>query len=105
MADVTDRYFVMLAPKERDSGESFTMSHHVERCGLSLTFRHGPVFGSNGSARMRIGPSRDIASGEHTLRARFQAGIHYDSALDGDTRLCGTINSGTDADTGNDEVA
>jgi hypothetical protein len=54
---------------------------------------------------MWIGPSRDIASGEHTLSTRFQAGIHYDSALDGDTRLCGKIDSGANADTGNDEVA
>src|ERR1700681_1615754 len=43
VADIIDRHVIMLAPEERHRVEFLTLPQHVERRGLSLTFRDHPM--------------------------------------------------------------
>src|SRR5262249_9621407 len=54
MTAVDDRNVVMHAPEERDSGEFYSSTQHVERCGLAMTLRNNPVLDANILAGMRI---------------------------------------------------
>src|SRR6267154_285330 len=61
VADVVDRYVVVLAPEERHRVESLAKTEHVACRGLALTFGHHPMLNANVRAGMRVGPARDIA--------------------------------------------
>ena len=89
MADIVDRYVVVLAPKEGNSGKFLTMSHHIECSGSSLTLRHNPMIDPNVSASMRIWPARNVSSGKHTACTGLQTGIHDDAAVDDKSRPYG----------------
>jgi hypothetical protein len=105
MADVIDRHFVVLTPKEGNSGKVLAMSHHVKCCGLSLTLRDHPVFNSKAAARVRVWPACNIASSKNSLHTCFKSGIPDDSALDGNPRSYCKVNSGADTDTSNNKVS
>src|SRR5271155_3970260 len=81
MADVVDRDVVMLAPEEGSRRERRPVADHIERGDLALALRDNPMLDPNRLATDRIWPTRDIARGEYTGRARFEIGVDNDAPI------------------------
>ena len=81
MADIGDRNVVMLAPEERNRVEGLMAPEHVERGGLSLSFRHDPMLDANGLATKPVRPARNVAGGENSRRARLEKRVDGDAAV------------------------
>jgi hypothetical protein len=63
------------------------MSEHVERGGLALPLGDDPVLDPDVLAAVRIGPARNVAGREESGRARFEKGVHDQSAVEPQTGL------------------
>src|SRR5438874_13686896 len=61
IADVVDRYVVVLAPEEGSGAEFLALAQHIERGELALPLGEDPMFDTDILAAARIGPARDIA--------------------------------------------
>ena len=103
VADIVDRYVVVLAPKERNSRKLLTMSHHIQCSGPPLTLRRNPMIDPNVSASMRIWPGRNVSGGKHTACTGLETGIYDDATVDDKSRPYGKFYSRVD--TSNDEIA
>src|SRR6516162_474619 len=82
MTNVVDRDVVVLAPEERHSVEFLALPQHIAGGGLPLTLSDHPMLDPDILARMRIGPSRYIASGEDAGDAGLEMGVHDDPAIE-----------------------
>src|SRR6267142_2696606 len=88
VADVVDRYVVVLAPEERHGIESLPRAEHVERGNLPLALRHHPVFDPDRGTTVPVRPARDVAGGEHGGRVGFQVLVDRNAAVE---RQAGTF--------------
>src|SRR4051794_10050920 len=89
MTDIVDRKVVMLAPEERDVGETFAPPQDIARNGLALELSSDPVFDPERFPTVRIRPSRDIAGGIDSRRAGLQVCVHDHAAVDREAGLLG----------------
>ena len=104
VANIIDRHVVVLAPEERHRIEFLALPQHVERCGLSLALRDHPMFHADIFVGMRVGPARNIARSIDTGDARFEKGIHQDTAIEHKARPFGQRQTWPHPDTNNHEV-
>src|SRR3569833_4441217 len=89
MADIVDRYVVVLAPEERHGAEGRALAEHVERRGLALPFGDDPVLDADALAGIGVRPARDVAGGIDVGRAGHEALVHADAFVDREARLLG----------------
>ena len=94
----------MLAPEERDVGETFAPPQDIARDGLALAFGNHPVFDPERFPTVRIRPSRDIAGGIDSRRAGLQVCVHDHTAVDREAGLLGKLDARPHADADDDEV-
>ncbi len=94
----------MLAPEERHGDEFLAMAEHVECRGLPLPLGNHPMLDPNVLATVRIWPPRNVAGREDPRRARFQKGVHDDTAIDAEPSLFGEPDPRSHADAGDNEI-
>src|SRR5262249_29959247 len=102
MADIVDRYVVMLAPKERNVSKRLHLPEHIARGGLALAFGHDPVLDAEILSAVRIGPARDIAGRKDSRRAAFEIFIHRDAPIDFEAGALGQLGSRPHSDADDD---
>ena len=82
VADVLDRDVVVLAPEKRNRVEPLAIAEHVPSGHLTLALGDDPVFDADSRAGVGIGPSSDVAGGEHARRAGLEILVDGDAAID-----------------------
>src|SRR5262245_18525157 len=98
MTAVEDGNVVMHAPEERDSGEFYCSTQHVERRCLALTLRNNPVLDANILAGMRIRPAGDIAGGKNVLNTRLKIAVHQHTAIKRQAGCLGKLSARANSD-------
>src|ERR1700719_3747427 len=86
VADVIDRYVVMLAPEEGRPGVALAAAEHVARGGLALALGHDPVLDAQPLAAVAIGPAGDVAGGVDAGHAGLEIVVDEHAAIDGEPR-------------------
>jgi hypothetical protein len=81
MTDIIDRDVVVLAPEEGDGGKSLAVPEHVERSGLSLALGYHPMLDADALTAMWVGPACNVTGRPNGWRARFEIGIHDNTAI------------------------
>src|SRR5262245_62628642 len=94
MPDVVDGHVVVLAPEERNLGESLLLAENVARRRLTLPLGHDPMLDPQILAGMGIGPPRDVAGGKDSRRTGFKIFVHCDAAIDLETGALGQLDAG-----------
>ena len=94
----------MLAPEERHRVERFAAPEHVARRDLPLALRDHPVLDADALARVRIGPSGDVAGGKDACGAGLEELVDDDASVERQAGLLGERRRRTHADAHDDEV-
>src|SRR5262249_42577514 len=104
MPDVVDRHVVVLAPEERNLGESLLLAENVARRRLTLPLGHDPMLDPQILAGMGIGPARDVAGGKDSRRTGFKIFVHRDAAIDLETSALGQLDARPHPNAEDDEI-
>src|SRR5262245_33950354 len=104
MADVVDRYVVVLAPKERDIRISLPLPKHLLRSSPALSLGHNPMLDSKILAGTGIRPPRNVTCGKDSRRTRLKEFVHDDAAVHFKTRAFRQLGPRTHADANDDEI-
>src|SRR5665811_914569 len=104
VTNIINWHVVVLAPEERHRIEFLALTQHAERGDLSLALRDHPMFHADIFAGIRVGPARNIARSIDSGDARFEKGIHQDTAIDREAGPFGQCQTWPHPDTNNHEA-
>src|SRR5207248_895153 len=81
MADIIDRHIILLAPEERHRGVTLAPAEHVSHRNLALPLSDNPVLDAQPLATVRVGPARDVSSGENPGCASFKVLVYQHTTI------------------------